>query len=531
MKKLFYCILLSSFIFTISVQDIKAQGADPNTPIFEIKNDLGQTVFAVYPGGVSIFINDQLKATGGGFKVGRIGTEKNTGVNDIFTVDPGEVNVFLDDNQQKATGGGFKVGRIGTEKSSGSPAEYFRVTPDSTRVYVRETSKEGFGVGKLGNSEIGTQSFLDLTPENYFIGHRSGVFTTGLYNTFLGFESGAANTTGVGNTFIGYKAGIANTGGTNNIYFGYESGQNNIDGDLNVFIGHQSGLMSRSNSHYNIFMGAGAGRDKTEGYGNVIIGKYAGVNTGSGNYNVILGNLAGSSQNFDPESGFEPNNNVVIGRRAGYAGIGKNNVMIGAYAGYSSDPLTSNGNIFIGDHAGYSETGSNKLYISNSSTPDPLIFGDFAEGKVQVNGDLYATGEITSISDMSLKTNLSPITSGLEIIEAINGYYYDWNDKAQNLYKFSDKKQIGLMAQELEKVLPLIVAVSPKGYKSVNYSKLTPVLVEAIKEQNSLMQKLEERVQKLEESNESLKNELKKMKELESDIEELKSLIKEMKKE
>ena len=530
MKKLFYYFLLLAFALMFNLKDISAQEADPNTPIFEIKNDLGQTVFAVYPGGVRIFINDQLKATGGGFKVGRIGTEKSTGVYDIFTVDPGEVNVFLDDNQQKATGGGFKVGRIGTEKSSGAD-EYFRVTPDSTRVYVRESSKNGFGVGKYGDPEVGTQGFLDLTPENYFIGHRSGVFTTGLYNTFLGFESGAGNTTGVGNTFIGYKAGIANTVGTNNIYFGYESGQNNTDGDLNVFIGHQSGLMSTGNSHYNIFMGAGAGRDKTEGFGNVIIGKYAGANTGDGNYNVILGNLAGSSQNFDPESGFEPNNNVVIGRRAGYAGIGKNNVMIGAYAGYSSDPLTSSGNIFIGDHSGYSETGSNKLYISNSSTSDPLIFGDFAEGKIQINGNLYATGEITSISDMSLKSNLAPIISGLEIINSINGYYFDWKDEAQSLYNFTDKRQIGLMAQELEKVLPLLVAVSPKGYKSVNYSKLTAVLVEAMKEQNSQVLKLEDRVQNLEISNEELKLKLEKMDKLESDVEELKALIKEMQEE
>ncbi|MDF1550740.1 MAG: hypothetical protein P1P88_23155, partial [Bacteroidales bacterium] len=123
--KLSYVLLLMAIVFEINIsgQQAKNLKSDPNIPIFEIKNDLGQTVFAVYPGGVHIFIDDtQLKATGGGFKVGRIGTEKAT-LGDILTIAPGEVNVYLD-NPVKATGGGFKVGRIGTEKAGGIPDNY-----------------------------------------------------------------------------------------------------------------------------------------------------------------------------------------------------------------------------------------------------------------------------------------------------------------------------------------------------------------------------------------------------------------------
>ena len=72
------------YAFSQDEENLKNTKSDPNTPIFEIKNDLGQTVFAVYPGGVKIFVDDQqLKATGGGFTVGRIGTEKVTG-NELF---------------------------------------------------------------------------------------------------------------------------------------------------------------------------------------------------------------------------------------------------------------------------------------------------------------------------------------------------------------------------------------------------------------------------------------------------------------
>ncbi|NJO92502.1 MAG: hypothetical protein HC831_28665, partial [Chloroflexia bacterium] len=59
-----------------------------------MKNDAGQTVFAVYPGGVHVFIDDtQAKAVGGGFTVGRLGTGKATG-NEFFTVNPGDVRVI-----------------------------------------------------------------------------------------------------------------------------------------------------------------------------------------------------------------------------------------------------------------------------------------------------------------------------------------------------------------------------------------------------------------------------------------------------
>ena len=92
MNKISLCLIITILAFVNGVNSYgqtsdKKIKSDPNIPIFEIKNDLGHTVFAVYPGGVHIFINDQLKATGGGFKVGRIGTEKAT-VGDIFTVDP-----------------------------------------------------------------------------------------------------------------------------------------------------------------------------------------------------------------------------------------------------------------------------------------------------------------------------------------------------------------------------------------------------------------------------------------------------------
>ena len=75
---------------------------------------------------------------------------------------------------------------------------------------------------------------------------------------------------------------------------------------------------------------------------------------------------------------------------------GSTNIAIGRKAGYSNE--TGSGNVFIGNNAGYNETGSNKLYIDNSNTTSPLIYGDFATNEVTINGSLTTTGTVTSNS-------------------------------------------------------------------------------------------------------------------------------------
>lgn len=87
-------------------------------------------------------------------------------------------------------------------------------------------------------------------------------------------------------------------------------------------------------------------------------------------------------------------NNVVLGNKAGYSiGNDSYNVYIGSSSGYNA---TGSSNIFIGRNSGYNETGSNKLYIENSNSATPLIWGDFANDTVRINGTLDVTGNITS---------------------------------------------------------------------------------------------------------------------------------------
>jgi len=101
--------------------------------------------------------------------------------------------------------------------------------------------------------------------------------------------------------------------------------------------------------------------------------------------------------------------------------------------------------------------------------------------KLHVVGNIYATGTITP-SDSRYKTNITPIDSSLLKILALKGVYYNWDIAKWPSKNFSDKKQIGLIAQEVEKIIPEVVNTDKEGYKSLSYDKLTAVLINALED-------------------------------------------------
>jgi len=130
--------------------------ATPDTALFEVKNNAGQTVFAVYPEGVRVYVSDGVKGSG--------------------------------------TKGGFAIGGFGSKATS---QPYFIVNQDSIRAYVDSTAmkgnnKGGFAVGGFGGAKGYTNlNLFYLSKKNYFIGHQSGInTTTGLYNSFFGYQAG-----------------------------------------------------------------------------------------------------------------------------------------------------------------------------------------------------------------------------------------------------------------------------------------------------------------------------------------------------
>ena len=89
---------------------------------------------------------------------------------------------------------------------------------------------------------------------------------------------------------------------------------------------------------------------------------------------------------------------------------------------------------------------------------------------------MYATKFITS-SDARLKTDIRPLNNALDTVLSLQGKQYRLIDEAVN------QTDIGLIAQDVEKILPQIVSQSEDGYKAIDYQSLTAVLIEAMKEQ------------------------------------------------
>lgn len=97
-----------------------------------------------------------------------------------------------------------------------------------------------------------------------------------------------------------------------------------------------------------------------------------------------------------------------------------------------------------------------------------------------VTGDVNATGDVVAYysSDKRLKDNIIRIENPLEKVSKIGGYTFDWNDKQQTY----TGKDVGVIAQEIQEVLPELVTERDNGYLAVKYEKIVPLLIESIKE-------------------------------------------------
>ena len=109
-----------------------------------------------------------------------------------------------------------------------------------------------------------------------------------------------------------------------------------------------------------------------------------------------------------------------------------------------------------------------------------------------VNGEIRAQGDITAYysSDERLKENIQPIVDALSKVESISGNTYDWKEGFESIHSHTGH-DIGVIAQEIEKVLPEVVIDRETGYKAVQYEKIVPLLIEAIKELSAKVKELE----------------------------------------
>jgi len=116
-------------------------------------------------------------------------------------------------------------------------------------------------------------------------------------------------------------------------------------------------------------------------------------------------------------------------------------------------------------------------------------------GRIDASGDIVAY----STSDRNFKENITPIPNALEKISKISGNTYDWKEDMKEYHGF-EGNDVGVIAQEIEAILPQLVTTRETGYKAVKYDKLVALLIEGIKEQQTQIHSLTLEIEKLKES-------------------------------
>ena len=124
---------------------------------------------------------------------------------------------------------------------------------------------------------------------------------------------------------------------------------------------------------------------------------------------------------------------------------------------------------------------------------------DASFNNIDADGNITAVGDITaffSSSDERLKKNIYDISNYENIIKNVRGVRFNWNDEAKNINSNVDlsKVELGVIAQEVEDYIPEIIKDGIGKYKAVRYEKITPILIECIKDLYTKVEKLEEEV-------------------------------------
>jgi len=172
----------------------------------------------------------------------------------------------------------------------------------------------------------------------------------------------------------------------------------------------------------------------------------------------------------------------------------------GYSVGIDGDDLLFNN---AGDDGGFKVSGyadEGLLYIGEgymSFSGGGLIVGGTTV--TQTTGLIRATNDVIAFysSDRRLKTNIVNIPNALEKVSMLNGVTFDWKEFEANKNKeihANEGHDVGVIAQEVEKIFPEIVDNRENGYKAVKYDRLVAVLIEAVKELNDKVKELENKI-------------------------------------
>jgi len=333
--------------------------------------------------------------------------------------------------------------------------------------------------------------------------------TTGNNNTASGVNALFSNTTGVSNTASGVNALKANTSGNNNTASGLNALAANNTANNNTASG-QAALFANTTGTNNTASGQAALTANTTGANNTASGvnalkanTTATNNTASG-FNALQNNTTGSNNIADG------NNAGVTTTSANANTTGSNNTFIGASSG-PGVPSASNLQNATAIGANAVVSANNALVLGSINTVNGATssvnvgIGTATPGQaLDVVGNINASGcfmvggtgfQGTCSSDARLKKNILYFPQVLDKLVQLQPAYWNWRAEEFPQYHFGPGRNIGLIAQEVEKVFPDMVSTDTNGYKQVNYSQLPYLMLQAIRELKSENDTLRDQLQ------------------------------------
>ena len=365
------------------------------------------------------------------------------------------------------------------------------------------------------NSFFGASAGQNNTADsNSFFGFFAGlVNTTGSFNSFFGASAGSSNSTGFNNDFFGSSAGGSNTSGNGNSFFGSSAGLNNTTGTGNTFVGRSSGL-SNTVENFNTFVGfqsngaAGITNATAIGAGATVMqsnslvlgnGVNVGINTTAPKTRLDV--VASASQirfgsSLFDQGGFLTSIDATQADLSGGAKWnGFNWIATGPTASLvelvSGDVTFSTASGLIsGNPFSFTEqmriTSAGRVGIGAAFPADKLeVAGDIrigtgGNGCVRSSNSTIIAGACSS--DARFKRSITPFPNTLGRLVRLQPVHFYWRAGEYPEKHFGTDRSFGLVAQDVEKEMPELVAEDERGFKLVHYHKLPLLILQAIKE-------------------------------------------------
>lgn len=379
-----------------------------------------------------------------------------------------------------------------------------------------------------GSEKLTINNNFDVNLGTTAFGTGGGFYVSGQHST----DNVSASTGGYLNMFAGNNLESNGVGGNVNLNAGMggdngaggllsiaagAAGANGTGGQLDIRAGNAG--ISGIGGNINIDAGA-AGTHGTVNLqalgGNVNIGATGGaaklnVQTNIGNVLSLTGlDVSNTSNTLEVSSVEEAK--AAFFSRSGNTGTTNPVVLINENnANASASTLRINGGATSATGISVNSTstfGLQRIVEFKNNNTDRFFVEN--NGNTTINGDLLVTGGFFNPSDFSYKKQINTLKNSLSNILSIRGTNYYWKDQELR----GEKLQFGVIAQEIEKVFPNLVNTNEEGYKSVNYIGLVPVLIEATKEQQTIIDNQEEEIKTQKKELENLKKQISELKEI-----------------